>query len=95
MFKPGEIEGIPLGIERQFSDLETRIMEDIIRRLKENGGDITRAADWQIHRLHELGVSQKEIKEYIRESLELSDRQIDEIYAKTIRAGHHELLPNS
>ena len=89
MFKPGEIEGIPLGIERQFSDLETRIMEDIIRRLKENGGDITRAADWQIHRLHELGVSQKEIKEYIRESLELSDRQIDEIYAKTIRAGYY------
>ncbi|MBQ3968945.1 MAG: minor capsid protein, partial [Clostridia bacterium] len=89
MFKPGEIEGIPLGIERQFSDLETRIMEDIIRRLKENGGDITRAADWQIHRLHELGVSQKEIKEYIRESLELSDRQIDEIYEKTIRAGYY------
>lgn len=64
-------------------------MEDIIRRLKENGGDITRAADWQIHRLHELGMSKREIKEYIRESLELSDRQVDEIYAKTIRAGYY------
>lgn len=89
MFKPGEIEGIPLGIERQFSDLETRIMEDIIRRLKENGGDITRAADWQIHRLHELGMSKKDIKNFIRDSLEMSDRQIDEVYAKTIRAGYY------
>ena len=64
-------------------------MEDIIRRLKENGGDITRAADWQIHRLHELGMSKKDIKNFIRDSLEMSDRQIDEIYAKTIRAGYY------
>lgn len=64
-------------------------MEDIIRRLKENGGDITRAADWQIHRLHELGMSKKDIKNFIRDNLEMSDRQIDEIYAKTIRAGYY------
>lgn len=64
-------------------------MEDIIRRLKENGGDITRAADWQIHRLHELGMSKKEIKKQIQESLQISDRQIDEIYEKTIRAGYY------
>ena len=64
-------------------------MEDIIRRLKANGGDITRAADWQIHRLHELGMSKKDIKNFIRDSLEMSDRQVDEIYAKTIRAGYY------
>ena len=64
-------------------------MEDIIRRLKANGGDITRAADWQIHRLHELGMSKKDIKNFIRDSLEMSDRQVDEIYAKTIRASYY------
>lgn len=88
MFKPGEIEGIPLGIEQQFSDLEMRIMEDIVRRLKANGNDITRAADWQIHRLHELGMSKREIKKQIQESLQLGDKEIDRIYSDVIKTGY-------
>ena len=88
MFKPGEIEGIPLGIEQQFFDLEMRIMEDIVRRLKANGNDITRAADWQIHRLHELGMSKREIKKQIQESLQLGDKEIDRIYSDVIKTGY-------
>ncbi len=88
MFKPGEIEGIPLGIEQQFSDLEMRIMEDIVRRLKANSNDITRAADWQIHRLHELGMSKREIKKQIQDSLQLSDKEIDRIYSDVIKTGY-------
>lgn len=88
MFKPGEIEGIPLGIEKQFSDLEQRVMEDIVRRLKANGNDITRAADWQIHRLHELGVSKRVIKKYIKDSLKLDSKEINHIYKNVIRRGY-------
>ena len=73
MFRPGEIEGIPLGIEQQFSDLEIRIMEDIVRRIKINS-EITRSADWQIHRLHELGLSKRAIKKYIKDSLKLDSK---------------------
>lgn len=87
MFKPGEIEGIPLGIEKQFSDLEMRIMEDIVRRIKING-EITRAADWQIHRLHELGVSKRVIKKYIKDSLKLDSKEINHIYKNVIRRGY-------
>lgn len=87
MFKPGEIEGIPLGVEKQFSELENRIMEDIIRRIKING-DITRAADWQIHRMHELGMSKSEIKKYIKDSLELDSKEINHIYNDVIRKGY-------
>ena len=87
MFKPGEIEGIPLGIEKQFSDLEMRIMEDIVRRIKING-EITRAADWQIHRLHELGVSKRVIKKYIKDSLELDSKEVNHIYKNVIRRGY-------
>lgn len=87
MFRPGEIEGIPLGIEKQFSDLEMRIMEDIVRRIKING-EITRAADWQIHRLHELGVSKRVIKKYIKDSLKLDSKEINHIYKNVIRKGY-------
>lgn len=87
MFRPGEIEGIPLGIEKQFSDLEMRIMEDIVRRIKING-EITRAADWQIHRLHELGVSKRVIKKYIKDSLKLDSKGINHIYKNVIRKGY-------
>lgn len=87
MFKPGEIEGIPLGIEKQFSELEQRIMEDIVRRIKING-EITRAADWQIHRLYELGVSKREIKKYIKNSLKLNSKEVNHIYKDVIRKGY-------
>lgn len=87
MFRPGEIEGIPLGIEKQFSELEQRVMEDIVRRIKING-EITRAADWQIHRLHELGVSKRVIKKYIKDSLKLDSKEINHIYKNVIRKGY-------
>lgn len=87
MFKPGEIEGIPVGIEKQFSQLEQRIMEDVIRRIKING-EITRAADWQIHRLHELGESKRVIKKYIKDTLGLNTQEINHIYKNVIRRGY-------
>ena len=87
MFRPGEIEGIPLGIEQQFSDLEIRIMEDIVRRIKINS-EITRSADWQIHRLHELGLSKRAIKKYIKDSLKLDSKEINHIYKDVIRQGY-------
>ena len=38
-------------------------MERIVETLKENGADITRAVDWQLHRLNELGKKDKEMTE--------------------------------
>lgn len=68
MFKPNELEAIPLELESQFKDLENRIMQDIVRRLKNNGNEIIRSADWQLHRLNELGKSKDEIKQFIFET---------------------------
>ena len=42
------------SIERQFYDLENRIISDIIRRIKKTG-EITSTADWQINKLMQLG----------------------------------------
>lgn len=87
MLKPNEIEAMPLELERQFKILENRVMEDIVRRIKING-EITRAADWQLHRLQELGKAQEDIKQYIQDTLQLSDKEIDRLYSDAIASGY-------
>ena len=66
----GELEEIQVPIEKVFRDLEIRIMDDIVRRIKINRFS-TASADWQITRLQQLGMSEKEIKEWVRIALEL------------------------
>ncbi len=88
MFSPNEIEAMPLELEKHFKALELRIMQDVIRRLKENGGDITRAADWQINRLYELGKSKKDIKQEIQNALEFSESEINRIYTEVFASGY-------
>ena len=77
--KQSEIEAIPLNVEQAFGDLQSRIMEDIVRRIKINGF-VTSSADWQITRLKQLGESEAYIKKQIQLALNLSDAAIDDIY---------------
>lgn len=88
MFTPNELEAIPVYAERLFKDLEDRIMADVIRRLRNNGNQIIRSADWQLNRLYELGKSKAETKEDIKQTLELSDSEIDRIYDDVIKSGY-------
>lgn len=84
MFSAGELEGIPYGLEKLFYGLNSRIMLDIVRRLKANAGEITRAADWQIYRANQLGTAKSEIKKFIAETLKLADDEIDRIYESVL-----------
>lgn len=79
----GELEKIPLKISGIFSDLEIRIMTDIVRRIKENGFS-TASADWQITRLQQLGKSEKEIRKWIKEALKASDAEIEQIFSDDV-----------
>ena len=79
----GQLEGIPEGIPKAISDLEIRIMDDIVRRIKLNGFS-TASADWQITRLQQLGMSEAEIKEWIRMSLNVSEKEIDRIFSDEV-----------
>lgn len=83
-----DIESVPQPIVSLFNDLEQIIMLDIIRRLQANNKEITRSADWQINRLYELGKSKEEIKSYIKNTLNLSDEQIDKVFSNVIRSGY-------
>lgn len=79
MLTGDEIESLPIGLEKQFRQLEKRIMRDIIRRLK-SAGEITRAADWQIYRASELGKAADDIKKEIAEALGASEAEVNKIY---------------
>lgn len=79
----GQLEGIPEGIRKAFSDLEIRIMDDIVRRIKINGFS-TASTDWQITRLRQLGVSESDIREWIRMTLEISEKELDKIFSDEV-----------
>lgn len=87
-FTEKDIESVPQPIVSLFNDLEQTIMLDIIRRLQANNKEITRSADWQINRLYELGKSKEEIKSYIKNTLNLSDEQIDKVFSNVISSGY-------
>ena len=76
----GEIEKLTAKTENIFSELEVRIMSDIVRRIKENGVS-TATADWQISRLQQLGMAKEEITAWIQKALEISDKEMDRIFS--------------
>lgn len=70
-------------IVKNYSDLELRILQDIVRRIRK-AGEITSTADWQINRLRILGNSSEDIEKMIREALNASEPQVRELYDKVI-----------
>ena len=79
----GEIEKLTVKIMNIFSELEIRIMSDIIRRIKENGFS-TASADWQINRLQQLGVAAQRIQNWIQEALQVTDKELDRIFSDEV-----------
>lgn len=88
MFTPTEIEALPSAMEQLYRSLQLNIMSDLTERLKANGEEITSAADWQINRLYELGVSKNEIDSLIQSTLNVSDDEIDRIYDEVVKSGY-------
>ncbi len=74
----GELEKIPQKVVKQMSALELRILTDIVRRIKANGFS-TASADWQITRLQQLGKSEDDIKQWIREALQVTGDELNRI----------------
>ena len=79
----GDLEKIPQGMERLLRDLEVRIMEDMVRRIRQNAFS-TASADWQFTRLQQLGQSEKDIKAWVKELLHASDEEIERIYSEDV-----------
>ena len=76
-------EKLSKRIEQHYADLEMRIMEDIVRRIRQ-AGKITSTADWQINRLKILGNSSEDIEKMIKNALDASYPDVFELYDQVI-----------
>ena len=76
-------EKLSQSIESKYSDLEMRIMEDIVRRIRKYG-KTTSTADYQINRLVALGNSSEDIEKMLKETLEASYPEMFELYDKVV-----------
>lgn len=70
-------------IAGRYQDLELRIMQDIVRRIKK-AGKITSTADWQINRLMVLGYSSEDIEREVKKALNASYPEMFELYDQVI-----------
>lgn len=76
-------ENLSKKIEQNYLDLEERIMQDIIRRIKKTG-KITSTADYQINRLLILGHSSEDVERMIKDALNASYPDMFELYDQVI-----------
>ncbi len=79
MLDPKYLRDVPEGIAEYFDELETRILKDIARRISQNDYMMTSTAEYQMHKLEELGVSMLEIEQAISKVLNITDTKVKEI----------------
>lgn len=79
----GQLESIPLPFEQVMSEMEMRVMADVVRAIRINGFS-TSTADAQMKRLIQLGQSRESIKEWIKEALDATDAEMEKIFSDTV-----------
>lgn len=81
--KKPDVERISLRMESIWMDAELRIMQDVVRRIKQYK-KITSTADYQINRLIDFGKSTEEIERILKESLNATYPEMYELYDEVI-----------
>ena len=79
----GELEKLALKTSNIFSELEIRIMTDIVRRIRINGFS-TATSDAQMATLRRLGRSETSIKEWVAAALRQSDEELNRIFSDEV-----------
>ena len=85
----GEIEKLTVKVSNIFSELEVRIMTDIVRRMKENSF-ASASVDWQISRLQQLGMAEEDIRGWIQSALQATDAEMDRIFSDEVYKQYYE-----
>lgn len=83
MMTAGELEKIPLPFQKHMSELEVRIMSEIVRAIKINGFS-TATADGQMKIMLQLGRSEKEIKDWVKSALDATDKELELIFSDEV-----------
>lgn len=80
---PDYLDSVPDPLVDMYTDLEEKILKDICRRFKMSG-EATESAIAQMKILQERGVSLDDIEKFIRETLKLSEKELDEIIDRAV-----------
>lgn len=91
---PDYLTSVPDPLVKLFGDLETYILRDICRRFKLSG-EATESAIAQIKILQERGTDLSDIEKQIRKTLNLSEKELEEIFDRAVdrnRKYYEELI---
>lgn len=80
---PEYLTGAPDPVVRLYMDLETAVLQDICRRFKLSG-EATDSAIEQIKILRKQGVKMKKIEKVIKRTLDLSGKELQEIFERAV-----------
>lgn len=83
MLTPNELESIPTALQQQFRGLESRVMQDVVRRLQ-NANDFTNSAEQQLAVLYSNGYSARDIENLVGNTLDVSQGELNQIMAGII-----------
>lgn len=89
MFTPEVTEAIPTALEQIFDSLQMSIMADIVRLLL-LAKDITPSSVYKMGRLYDLGKSKSDIQKLVKSTLDLSDKELENIFTSIVESGYNE-----
>lgn len=84
MITRAEIDALSQTVEASFQRLESRIMMDLINRLSKYS-EPSATTTYEINKLKELGESETNIKRAIRDTLHLTDKQVNTLFTDNAR----------
>jgi len=79
MLTPEYLDGIAEPLQAIYSELQSAIQQDLVRRIAK-AGYATDSAAWQAYKLQELGASQEYIAQVIAETLNLSTKEVSSLF---------------
>ena len=89
MFTPEVTEAIPIALEQIFDSLQMSIMTEIVRMLLE-AAEIIPSTGYKMSRLYDLGTSKKRIKDIVARTLNLSGKEVENIFTNITESGYNE-----
>jgi hypothetical protein len=87
MLSPIQIEAIKDKAVQIADPLTDFLLQDIARRIS-RAGQLTSTASYQVWRAQQLGLSQRQIKQWLRDNIKLSHRDIRKLLTQSARVGY-------
>lgn len=88
MLTPDQIAALRDRAEQITEPITEFLLEDIARRISE-AGQLTSTASYQIWQAQQLGISQREIKKRLKDLLEVSNSEIEQLLTQSAEVGYN------